>query len=154
MFRWKNYLSKNPETKQVEVDCDLYLESLDKLNYENEDWLLADGYRYIDWENSYNYEGYTEKTRELSYTMNWNLYGRKNPRWRGYQYVVEIRKHLGGDVRCNYETIWYYKTNENCHYYLLWLMDCFKWGDYWQMRYLRDCLRHHKENVEDFKKEA
>ena len=154
MYRGKNYLTKNPDTKRVDVDCDLYLESLEKTTYENEDQLLENGFTYIDWENSCNFEWYTEKTRDLSYTMNWNLYWRKNPRGRGFQYVVEIRKHLGGDVRCNYKTLWYYKTNENCHYYLLWLMDCLKGCDYWQGRYLKDCLRHHRENVEDFKKEA
>ena len=74
MFRGKNYLTKNPETKRVDVDCDLYLESLEKTTYENEDQLLENGFTYIDGDNSYNYEDYNEKTRDLSYTMNWNLY--------------------------------------------------------------------------------
>ena len=74
MFRGKNYLTKNPDTKRVDVDCDLYLETLEKTTYENEDQLLENGFTYIDGDNSYNYEDYNEKTRDLSYTMNWNLY--------------------------------------------------------------------------------
>ena len=56
MYRGKNYLTKNPDTKRVDVDCDLYLESLEKTTYENEDQLLENGFTYIDGDNSYNYE--------------------------------------------------------------------------------------------------
>ena len=79
MFRGKNYLTKNSEGI-IEVNCDLYLDSLQKTDYENEEQVLENGYEYIDGDNSYNYEIISEKTRELSYTMNWNLYGRKNPK--------------------------------------------------------------------------
>jgi len=151
MFRGKNYLTKNPETKRVEVDCDLYLETLEKLEYKDEDDLLKNGFRFIDNDNTYNYEDYTEKTRELSYTMLWNLYGRKNPRGRGFQYVVEIRK-----LKENwfYETVWYYKTNENCHSYMLWLLDSFKDCEYCQRLYLNECLDHHRREINWFKDEA
>lgn len=152
MFRGKNYLTKNSEWI-IEVNCDLYLDSLQKTDYENEEQVLENGYEYIDGDNSYNYESISEQTRELSYTMNWNLYGRKNPKWRGFQYVVEIRKHNWWDVRCNYQTLWYYKTNENCFTYLLRVMDAYKWCDMYQRMYLNDCMKNKQRSIEDFKKQ-
>ena len=150
MYRGKNYLTKEADGTVV-IDCDLYLDTLEKMPFEDEDELLENGFEYISGDNTYNYENMTAQTRETSYTMNWVLYMKKNPTRKGFQYVVEIKKHLGWDVRCNYRTLGYYKTNENCFYYMLWLLDAYKWADLAQRYYLNDCLNRHKKYIDDYK---
>lgn len=117
MYRWKNYLTKTPEG--IEVNSELYLESLEKLDFQDEDELENAGFTYVAWDNSYNYED----KRTLTKTMQRDLYMRKNPKWRGYNYAVAIRLHNWVDVRYNYSLAWIYKTNENCFRYLVWLCD-------------------------------
>ena len=143
MFRGKNYLTKNSETKILEVDCDLYLESLEKLEFQDEDELEKAGYKEFDyWDNSYNYED----KRELSYTMQRNLRIRKNPKWRGYNYAVVVRKHNWWDVRWNYSIKWIYKTNERCYEYLIWLCDWYHMTSYFSRN-------RTNEDIQNFKRE-
>ena len=87
MFRGKNYLTKTSEG--LEVNTKGYLETLEKLNYEDEDALEKAGYTYVCGDNSYNYED----KRILTQTMRWQLFMRKNPKGRGYNYAVAIRLH-------------------------------------------------------------
>ena len=118
MYRWKNYLTKL-ENWTLEVNSKLYLESLEKLQYQTIEELEEAGYKWYIGDNSYNYED----KRELTQTMERNLYIRKNPRGRGYNYAVAIYLHNWGDVRGNYSLAWIYKTNQNCFQYLVWLCD-------------------------------
>ena len=96
-----------------------YLETLEKLNYENEEELENAGFVFVCGDNSYNYED----KRILTQSMLWRLYIRKNPKGRGYNYAVAIRLHNWGDIRGNYTLAWIYKTNWNCFQYLIWICD-------------------------------
>lgn len=141
MYRGKNYLTKTPEG--IEVNSKLYLESLERLKYEDIDALEGDGYKYFGGDNSYNYED----KRPLTQTMQRDLYIRKNPRGRGYNYAVAIYLHNGGDVRCNYSLAWIYKTNENCFRYLVWICDARHLG---RMYHSQD---FQLGNIKEFRKE-
>lgn len=118
MYRWKNYLTKL-ENWILEVNSKLYLESLEKLQYQTIEELEEAWFKGYIGDNSYNYED----KRELTQTMERRLYIRKNPRGRGYNYAVAIYLHNWGDVRGNYSLAWIYKTNQNCFQYLVWLCD-------------------------------
>jgi hypothetical protein len=96
MYRGKNYLTKTAEG--LAVDSELYLETLEKLPFSSIDELEGAGFVYSCADNTYNYED----KRELSKTMLWELYIRKNPKGRGYNYAVAVYLHKGGDVRGNY----------------------------------------------------
>lgn len=143
MFRGKNYLTKNQETKTIEVDCDLYLESLEKLPFNSEEELENAWFKEF-WygDNSYNYED----KRDLSYTMQWNLRIRKNPKGKGFNYAVVVRKHNWGDPRWNYSFKGIYKTNEKCYEYLPWICDGYhatSWHD--RQRTAKDISEFKKE---------
>lgn len=117
MYRGKNYLTKTPDG--IEVNSKLYLETLEKLPFDDVDALENAGFSYFGGDNSYNYED----ERPLTQTMQRDLYIRKNPKGRGYNYAVAIYLHNGGDVRGNYSLAGIYKTNENCFRYLVRLCD-------------------------------
>lgn len=139
MFRGKNYLTKTPDG--IEVNSKLYLETLEKLPYEDEDALEGAGFSYFWGDNTYNYED----KRPLTQTMQRDLYIRKNPKGRGYNYAVAIRLHNGGDVRGNYTLAGIYKTNENCFNYMIRLCDARhlqRYGKTWQL-----------DEIKEFKKE-
>ena len=139
MFRGKNYLTKTPDG--IEVNSKLYLETLEKLPYEDEDALEEAGLSYFWGDNTYNYED----KRPLTQTMQRDLYIRKNPKGRGYNYAVAIRLHNGGDVRGNYTLAGIYKTNENCFNYMIRLCDARhlqRYGKTWQL-----------DEIKEFKKE-
>ena len=80
-------MTKTPEG--LEVNSMGYLETLEKLNYENEEELENAGFVFVCGDNSYNYED----KRILTQSMLWRLYIRKNPKGRGYNYAVAIRLH-------------------------------------------------------------
>ena len=141
MFRGKNYLTKIDW--RLEVNSQLYLETLEKLDFQDEEDLENAGYTYCCWDNTYNYED----TRDLTQTMQRDLYIRKNPKGRGFNYAVVIRLHNGWDVRGNYSIAGVYKTNENCFRYMVWLCDAWHLCCY---NYNRD---FHKSDVEETKKE-
>lgn len=126
MYRGKNYLTKQ-EDWRLEVNSSLYLESLEKLPYNSIDELENDWYKGYIGDNSYNYED----KRDLTQTMEWNLYIRKNPKGRGYNYAVAIYLHNWWDVRGNYSLAWVYKTNINCFRYLVRLCDGFHISRYY-----------------------
>jgi hypothetical protein len=46
MYRGKNYLTKETDGTVV-IDCDLYLDTLEKMPFEDEDELLENGFEYI-----------------------------------------------------------------------------------------------------------
>lgn len=142
MYRGKNYLTKTSEG--LEVNSRLYLETLEKLDYEDEDELEKNGYIYVCGDNTYNYED----KRTLTETMQRDLYLRKNPKGRGYNYAVAIRLHQGGDVRCNYKLAGIYKTNENCFSYMVRLCDARHIA-----RYYNNTKDYHKSDIEDAKNE-
>lgn len=141
MFRGKNYLTKIDW--RLEVNSQLYLETLEKLDFQDEEDLENAEYIYCCWDNTYNYED----TRDLTQTMQRDLYIRKNPRGRGFNYAVVIRLHNGWDVRGNYSIAGVYKTNENCFRYMVRLCDAWHLCCY---NYNRD---FHKSDVEETKKE-
>lgn len=142
MFRGKNYLTKTSEG--LEINSKLYLETLEKLPYKDEDELEADGYVEVCGDNTYNYED----RRYTTQYMQWTLYMRKNPKGRGYNYAVAVRLHNGGDARCNYSLEGTYKTNENCFYYMVQLLDArhiVKWRGQKTL--------YHKDEIDETKKE-
>lgn len=144
MFRGKNYLTKTSEG--LEVNSRLYLETLEKLDYKNEEELEDAGFMYCCADNTYNYED----RRELTEGMLWELYIRKNPKGRGYNYAVVVKIHKGGEVRSmlNYELAGIYKTNEHCFEYMVWLCDA------WHIARLYNFAKDfHKSEIEETKKE-
>lgn len=142
MYRGKNYLTKTAEG--LAVDSELYLETLEKLPFSSIDELEGAGFVYSCADNTYNYED----KRELSKTMLRELYIRKNPKGRGYNYAVAIYLHNGGDARANYSLAWIYKTNENCFYYMVWLCDAFHVA-----RYYNNTKDYHKSDIDQTKSE-
>ena len=142
MYRGKNYLTKTADG--LEVNSKLYLETLERLDYEDEDALENAGFVYVCGDNTYNYED----KRILTETMQRDLYMRKNPKGRGYNYAVVVRLHQGGDVRCNYKLAGVYKTNENCFSYMVRLCDA------WHIaRRYNNTKDYHKSDIEETKKE-
>lgn len=142
MYRGKNYLTKTAEG--LEVNSKLYLETLERLDYEDEDALENAGFVYVCGDNTYNYED----KRILTETMQRDLYMRKNPKGRGYNYAVVVRLHQGGDVRYNYKLAGVYKTNENCFSYMVRLCDA------WHIaRRYNNTKDYHKSDIEATKKE-
>lgn len=139
MFRGKNYLTKTSEG--LEVNSRLYLETLEKLDYKNEEELEKDGYIFSCRDNSENYED----KRIITETMARALYIRKNPKGRGYNYAVEISI----PEKCwVYNTVGIYKTNENCFQYLVWLCDARHLA-----RLYNFAKDFHKSEIEETKKE-
>lgn len=142
MYRGKNYLTKQ-EDWRLEVNSKLYLDTLEKLDFRDEEDLENAGYVYCCWDNTYNYED----LRDLTQTMQRDLYIRKNPRGRGFNYAVVIRLHNGGDVRGNYSLAGVYKTNQNCFQYMVWLCDA------WHLCMYNYNRKFHLDDVEETKKE-
>ena len=142
MFRGKNYLTKIDW--RLEVNSQLYLDTLEKLDFRDEEDLENAGYVYCCGDNTYNYED----NRDLTQTMQRDLYIRKNPKGRGFNYAVVIRLHNGWDVRGNYSLAGVYKTNQNCFQYMVRLCDA------WHIaRYYNNTKNYHLDDVEETKKE-
>lgn len=142
MYRGKNYLTKTSDG--LEINSKLYLKTLEKLPYNNTDELENDGYLEVCGDNTYNYSD----KRRCDQDMNWQLFMRKNPQGRGYNYAVYVRLHNGGDIRCNYTPAGIYKTNENCFQYMVWLLDARHIA-----RYYNNTKDFHKSDIEETKKE-
>lgn len=142
MFRGKNYLTKTSEG--LEVNTLEYLNTLEKLDFSSVEELENASYTYVCGDNSYNYED----KRILTQTMQRDLFMRKNPHWRGYNYAVAIYLHNWGDVRGNYSLAWIYKTNENCFQYLVRICD----GRH-IARYYNNTRDFKKSEIEETKKE-
>jgi len=141
MYRGKNYLTKTPDG--IEVNTPLYLESLEKLPYKDEEELEGAGFSYFWGDNSYNYEDKRRSTQ----VMQWNLYIRKNPKGRGYNYAVAIWLHNGGDVRGNYSLAGIYKTNEKCFEYLPRLFDGYHMSSRYSINRYRQDIKEFKQNL-------
>lgn len=122
MYRGKNYLTKTSEG--LEINSKLYLETLEKLPYNNEDELEEDGYTYASGDNTYNYED----NIRCDHSMRWRLYIKKNEHKKGYSYAVAVSLHQFGDIRINYELEGIYKTNDNCFYWMARLLKDFRTG--------------------------
>lgn len=142
MFRWKNYLTKNSEWI-IEVNSKLYLESLEKSEFTNEEELGKNGFVFVKSDNSYNYED----KRELSQTMERDLFMRKNPKWRGFQYAVNVYLHNWWDVRGNYSQAGVFKTNEKCFEYLIWLCDWYHMTSIWDRQNTRKQIEEIKKGL-------